>query len=528
MVVQSGDQKPVTSLTSLLWFMDEFPLLFLALPILLSQIPGWDFITGVLGGIKDVRQHRKSNFIAELREPQENNEVRYASAGYTDKQITQHEDVQEKFFNAVIDEQARVMARLFRLRHNGWLFQPLAGDTPGTIGTIKVLRMHSLTPTYSYGFVKASNPDFLKVLRQYYPEPKMNGRVGIFHDTAFAIDTRHDYYREAAHWHGQVFYPVSSHAPRSYNQDFIYTKGREKYYNGECGDNTTPRSAISGVENDYPNHQGRDFLGLFNDRGTGSKLEDYYNTNDSYHSWSWEVLAGQPEVYPLEVPSEGAWPVLKFRMKSVRFTSKDNCVNDWQPNMMHATFEDETGSLHSIKMVNTKNSKCVWRDSFAFGTTTDHEVPTHQMGQWTDESFMMFMMVGNRKIQPGWKFWGFAMSAWIGNNGASKRKRVYTVHNFQMGLQYNDEYKTIKMYENIPTYKSYSDYYFKEVLPKYAGLSVDEQQSQGNQFFTLPEEDTGTVGVVDVTPEPTPEPNPLLNQLLNQTPPEPTPEPNHT
>ena len=428
-----------------------------------------NLIGDIIDGIGSDR--RELDYIAEMVEKQPNNEVMFNHQDEREEKLMlEWTRLNDKFFNAVISEESRIICRIFRMRHNGFIFHIEPAKTSGS--SVKVMRVFNLTPTYSFGHQEMRNDFALKVLRQYYPYPSQNGFLGKPFDTAFAIDTRHDYAREGDTHNGMWWNINLDHCPVSKNQGFIYTLADQKYYNGDVMDPVVPNqpwAEVAGIESGYDS-DGPYKEDLFSEEGTGTRIYAYYSSTTSYHSWSWEMAAGHGEEWPMVVPPNGAYPVLEFNQYVVRRANQSapkDVAADFQNNFMHAMFKDARGRFVSIQMKNMKNPKYIWRESFATG-----EGGNHHMGQIREDRNMRFMMVGDKKILPGYTFWGFSYNGWIGNVGAGNRTRCFRFGNFEPGLSDDKKGTNIEMLDRkkYPKYSSYSDYYFNEIAPQYSDL----------------------------------------------------------
>ena len=326
----------------------------------------------------------------------------------------------------------------------------------------------NLAPTYAFGYTQLRSKNFTRVVRDY--QEGGSDPPGYKSETRYKLDTRfdhivkHDLYKDR-----EWFKPMTSLAPNWGHQKKYITKGGEEYWTGKLGVDLPGGGTELGIwvngatDSDYLD-PGAYFRNIFNSQGAGAKYKTFYangNVDDQkYHSWTWEVLAGEPQPWPFGVDEleegEKGLPGIEFTLQSIDLETGTQLIDkaafrDWQINFIHLAFEHaKTGELKSIEVYPQPGSKNFDNYIFRRDFTPGKDRPTHKMGQLPNtDDFLRLKCTpegtAKNKIDKDWLFWGFSVSAWIGIAGGQARWRSYNFADlrpvFDNTTYLNDDYK---------------------------------------------------------------------------------------
>ena len=361
--------------------------------------------------------------------------------------------LENKFVNLTISKPMQAATRLLRARMNGFMFHFTHTSTKQFDDfalTTRVMRMFNLAPTYGFGYTQMRSNNFRKVVRDYNENRVAEG----YHtEKKYQIDTRFDHIRYDKNWTEEDawFNPVSSLAPNAGHQNPYETKGGAIHYIGKLGADMAgggvelgswPNGVISKSEIDIMD--GPYFMNVFNDYGAGSKYNCYYDNTASghgkYKSWTWELMAAEPEPWPLGAGAPGIDFVLRLiDLETDTQTVVKKAFRDWQINYIHLAFEHlVTGQRKSIEVYPQPGS--LNYDYYKFRRSwvkKNSDAANHKMDQLSAPGDYMRLQCTPRDtseanlIDENWGFWGISTSAWIGTVASQARWRSYNFCNLK-------------------------------------------------------------------------------------------------
>ena len=479
--------------------------------------------------------------------------------------------LRDKYINTTISRRDAMLVKMMRCRFNGILFHAnclkvgsvqdmvatgiwwnLFPFSPGLWGNalsqkeIRIMRVHNVSPTYGYGIFEMSTDNVKKVLREYNSTKREV--VGIAVTPRFLLMSERTQQGPRRNWteEGMWFKPTMNFCPRQGEQRAIKTKGGEFYYNGDMGLDF----AGGGTGYGPTVLEDGNYLNVFNDIGYGSKYYEYYGNGETitkYKSWSWELLAGEPLMWPGmdQVEGRGAQIGLEFDLMSVHMSNSIKYSRDWQINYIHLSFEErtynpETGlellypedafpelydqdtpadfgkrklprrKMHSIKLYPDRSSRYIFRNTWS----KDHP-PTERLGEESqlpnkdDFVHMRCYSVRSHAEHDPWRlpkntdktkwfFHGIAINAWIGQAGGAAHTRAYKIRNLRPlteGVGRPEQYApNFSRYEQVP-------YSLEQDLQD--RLDQNQAQIDASQGGNVgdPNDGTGAATVVVTTPD---------------------------
>ena len=360
--------------------------------------------------------------------------------------------LENKFVNLTINKPMQVATRLLRARMNGFMFHFTHTSTRKLDDfalTTRIMRVFNLAPTYGFGYTQLRSNKFRKVVRDYNENREA---VGYHTETKYQIDTRFDHIRYEKNWVDEDawFNPVSSLAPNAGHQNPYQTKGGAIHYIGKLGADMAGGGVELGAwpngvvdKNNIDWMEGPYFMNVFNDYGAGAKYNSYYDNaagKSKYKSWTWELMAGEPEPWPL---GPGA-PGIDFVLRSIDLETQTQIVvkkafRDWQLNFIHLAFEHLiTGERKSIEVYPQPGSLNF--DYYKFRRSWNEinsNTSTNLMNQLSAPGdYMRLQCTPNNNseantIDENWGFWGISTSAWIGHVATQARWRSYNFCNLK-------------------------------------------------------------------------------------------------
>ena len=533
---------------------------------------------------------RKVDVVAEFSQQAENNELLFGKGANRDNlgPFCKWPDLQARFVNIYANEYIRAYLKYTFCRSNGYLIHLTAdarrtGPTHKNFDRIRIMRMANLANTYSFGFFQMEAPKCRKILRRYYdtfepignyPPGSEGGSVsdsdwgtgdgtknyskdlGIEYETALELDMRKDTIRNQPHWNeDEMWFKIDlARAIRGEHQKKVMLRGGNYYYIGKLGTDTSGDSAnnqswVNGVtETDIGVEPGAYAWNIFNEKGAGTKYKSYYdetNLADKKHkTWAWEVYAGEPDWWPIQIPAEGGIPGVEFNMMQYNADKKDSSesdgfriYSDWQLNFMHLTFREcspvkyehpETGEEMTRWDANGKyrvfpvvvdpdadieyKLRENWETDSDKGGSITHE---DQLLNPYDSTYMRMKAIPkdssasnlytnehgvDGKIYPHYKFVGFSTSASLGTQAHLARFRSFVFRYFRPLLWVNGRMITLnEARENgtyvVPNFK-------KDIYDWDTDLGPYTISAEGNLLSPL------SIPTSGFTPDPTPTPTP--------------------
>lgn len=533
---------------------------------------------------------RKVDVVAEFSVQADNNELLFGKGANRDNlgKFCKWPDLQARFVNIYANEYIRAYLKYTFCRSNGYLIHLTAdarrtGPTHKNFDRIRIMRMANIANTYSFGFFQMEAPKCRKILRRYYdsfepignyPPGSEGGSVsdsdwgsgdgtknyskdlGVEYETALELDLRKDTIRNQPHWNEEeMWFKIDlSRAIRGEHQKKVMLRGGNNYYIGKLGTDTSGDSAnnqswVNGVtETDIGVEPGAYAWNLFNGHGAGTKYKSYYDEvvwgNKKHKTWAWEVYAGEPDWWPIQIPAEGGIPGVEFNMMQYNADKKDSSesdgfriYSDWQLNFMHLTFIEcspvkyehpETGEemirwdpdgKYRVFPVDVDPNSDIdyklrknWQTDPDKGGAVTHE---DQLLNPYDSVYMRMKAYaqgpssGNLytnehgvdgKIYPHYKFVGFSTSASLGTQANLARFRSFVFKYFRPLLWVNGRSITLnEARENgtyvVPNFK-------KDIYDWDTDLGPWTTSAEGNLTNPL------TIPATPITPDPTPNPTP--------------------
>lgn len=350
-------------------------------------------VSGIAG------KFRKVDVVAEFYKDGGNNELTLGrgvkeSQGGDLSTFCKWPDLQARFMNLTANEYVRAYLKYTFCRSNGYLFHITApadrrGLFNGNYDKIRTLRIANIANTYSFGFVQMEAPGYRKVLRRYYDmfqpigdyAPGSDGAssisdsdwnvgdgtgtknysrdLGIEYETTLELDVRKDTIRNQPFWNEEeMWFKIDlSRAIRGEHQKKVKLRGGNYYYIGKlgadkAGDAAENQSWVNGVtESSVGVEEGAYAWNVFNGAGAGTKYKSYYDdigaAKNKHKTWAWEVTAGEPDWWPIQIPEDGGVPGIEFNMKQLNIDKKNSSESDsfriytdWQINFIHLTFQE--------------------------------------------------------------------------------------------------------------------------------------------------------------------------------------------
>ena len=572
------------------------------LAIVAMVIYGTEALVSKLSG-----KFRKLDIVAEFKKQAKNNEVVFGRGSDDYEKFCKWNDLQAKFINVYANDFTRAYLKYTFCRSNGYLFHITApanraGLTTEDYDKIRILRLANIANTYSWGYTTMEAPGYRKILRRYYDRFQPIGQwppgsegvsesdwgsgsgtknysqdLGIEFETALELDTRKDTIRNQPHWNeDEMWFKIDlSRAIRGKHQEKVKLRGGNYYYIGKlgadkAGDSAENQSWVNGVtESDVGVEQGAYAWNVFNEKGAGTKYKSYYDesnlANKKHKGWAWEVTAGEPDWWPIQIPEDGGIPGIEFNMRQLNIDKKNSSEDDsfriyadWQLNFVHLTFQEyntvdiiqDNENLPGYGEVIGQEEVFGKYRVFPLQMDPTANVPYKLLESWEtnpdsngfeagqlqnpDDSLYMRMMgipqnptsgdlYTNRegvdgKIYPNYKFVGFSMHAVLGTEAHLARFRSYIIRYLRPVLWVKSNTgkydKMITLNEARETGKYVVPNFKKDIYSQDVDLNPYTQTLPG----TLVEPLLAPSAVIPTTPTPAPTPTPTPT-------PAPTPEP---